>query len=370
MKIETFQLERTQSLWENTVDFNLTETGVHPLTADELLTEKEFQDIRGLRLGYGQTNGSIPLREAIAALYTGATRENVLVTTGSIEANLVAVWSLLERGDELIVVLPNYMQIWGLARAFDIAVKPFFLKHENQWQPDLDALRRLIGPNTRMIAVCHPNNPTGAVMTQATCDALIELARETDTWLYVEEIYRGAELTDRHTPSFYGTYEKTIVTGGLSKACALPGLRIGWLAGPAQVMADAWSRRDYTTIAPAILSDAMAVVALQPQKRLWIQQRNQARLRHNLAYLQRWVDGHGDLFHFIPPRAGGMAFLRYNLNIKADDLVERLRTEKSTLIVSGECFDMDRWIRIGIGVQPEELEGGLERFDEFLMGLP
>lgn len=369
MYIERFELERIQSLWENTVEFNLTETGIHPFTLEELLSEEERRALDHLQLGYGQTNGSIELREAISALYPGADRDNVLVTSGSIEANFVAVWHLLEQGDELVLMLPNYMQIWGLARSFGVEVKPFYLKEERAWQPNLEELPHLVTPKTRMIAVCNPNNPTGAVLSNEAMEEIVRLARKVDAWLYADEIYRGAELDGRETPTFYGRYEKAIVCGGLSKAYSLPGLRIGWLVGPHKIIGELWSRRDYTTIATAVLSNYIAARALQPEKRNWILQRNRAILRENLALLTEWAASYGEVFSFVPPRAGGMVFIRYALDINSTALCERIRKEKSTFIVPGDCFAMDHYLRIGIGSEKGYLKKGLERISEVLSDL-
>ena len=366
MKIEIFELERTQSLWENTVEYNLTETGIHSFTLEELLGQGEIEKLLSLRLGYGQTNGSIELREAVSALYPGTDRENVMVTNGSIEANFITIWSLLDRGDELVLMLPNYMQIWGIARAFDIKVKPFYLKEEMAWQPDLDELKNLITSDTKMIAVCNPNNPTGAVLSEENRKEILQMAKDADAWLYADEIYRGAELSGRETISFHGQYDKVIVAGGLSKAYALPGLRIGWLVGPHQEIANIWARRDYTTIATSILSNKIASSALQPGLRAKILQRNRGMLNENIGVLQKWADSHKGLFEFIPPQAGGMAFLRYNMDINSTELVTKLRKEKSTFIVAGDCFGMDHRVRIGIGSQKDYLMAGLERISETL----
>jgi aspartate/methionine/tyrosine aminotransferase len=366
MQIETFLLERTQSLWENSVEYNLTETGVHPFTLEEMLNPEEIEHLHAIRIGYGQTNGSVALRDAISQMYPGADRNNILVTNGAIEANFVAIWNLLDRGDELVLMLPNYMQIWGLARAFGVTVKPFYLKEELDWQPDLEALKNLMTPKTKLLVVCNPNNPTGAVLHKEAMTEMVRLARQAGAWLYADEVYRGAELTGNETPTFYGMYEKAIVCCGLSKAYALPGLRIGWLVGPQQAIADCWARRDYTTIAPSVLSDHIASRALQPEMRAKILQRNRKMLRENLATLTEWVEKNRDVFGFIPPKAGGMAFLRYDLKINSTELATKLRKEKSTFIVAGDCFGMDHRLRIGIGSENAYLRAGLKRIDALL----
>lgn len=356
MKIEKFELERFQSLWENRVSFNLTESGVHPYRLKELLSEQEIESLIDMRIGYGQTNGSIPLRETISRLYPGTGIENILVTNGSAEANFIAMWSLLEPQDEILFMIPNYMQIWGIIRSFGSRIKPYHLKEELNWKPDLEEIQAQITAKTKMIIICNPNNPTGAVLSEKEMKQIITIAETNHIWIYADEVYRGAELDGNECPSFLNlvnSYDKVIVTGGLSKAYALPGLRIGWLAGPADIIEKAWSHRDYTTIAPGILSDHIAGLVLQPITRRKILQRSRELIKNNLGILIKWIEQHQGLFFLIPPKAGAMAFIRYSLNINSTQLAEKLREDKSILIIPGDFFGMDGYIRLGIGSEKE-----------------
>ncbi len=366
MKIEIFELERTQSLYENTVKYNLTESGIHPFTIEELLDKEEIENLLSLRLGYGQTNGSIELREAISHLYPGADLDNVLVTNGSAEANFINTWCNLDAGDELLLMVPNYMQMWGIARAFGAKVKPFHLREELNWDPDLDELKRLVTPRTKMIAICNPNNPTGAVMSDEAMNEIVRLAKEADAWIYADEIYRGAELDGKETQSFYGLTDKAIICCGLSKAYALPGLRIGWLVGPKKVIEQCWACHDYTSISSGILGNHVAALVLQPERRMKVLNRNRKILRENLSALDEWAEKHQGLFNFIPPRAGGIAFVKYSMNINSSELMTKLREEKSVFIVAGDFFGMDHYLRIGIGSEKNYLMAGLSLFDEVL----
>jgi len=149
MKIEKFELERLLSQYENTVKYNLTESGIHPLTLEELLSKEEIKKLVSRRIGYAQANGSIKLREAISRLYAGADLDNVLVTNGTAEANFINIWCNLDPGDELILMVPNYMQMGGIARSLGITVKPFHLREELDWGPDLEELKNLITPQTK-----------------------------------------------------------------------------------------------------------------------------------------------------------------------------------------------------------------------------
>lgn len=369
MQFETFELERIQSLYENTVKYNLTESGIHPFSARELLSEAEIDTLLDLRLGYGQTNGSIELREAISQHYQGADRDHVLVTNGSAEANFTFAWSNIQPGDEVVVMLPNYMQIWGIARYLGAVVNPFYLKEKLNWAPDLDELEALVTPRTKMICLCNPNNPTGAVLDAGAMDAIVEIARKNDALLHVDEIYRGAELEGDETPTFFGRYDKAIVTMSLSKSYSLPGLRMGWLVGPPALMEKGWAYHDYTSISTTIISQYVATLIMDPVRRKQVLSRGRNLLRANLAAFQQWVERHADLFHFIPPRAGGMALLRYNMGINSTALSDKLRLEKSVFIIPGDCFGMDHYLRIGIGGEKDHLLAGLDLIDETLKEL-
>lgn len=366
MKIEIFELERTLSLWENRVKYNLTESGIHPFTLNEVLSQDEIKELFSIRLGYGQSNGSEELRDAISQLYPGTDMDNVLVTNGSAEANFLAIWTYLEPEDELIYMLPNYMQIWGIARSFGINVKSFHLREELNWGPDLEQLKSLISPRTKMIAVCNPNNPTGAVLSEEEMNEIIRLAEQTDAWIYADEVYRGAEYEGKETPSFLGKYEKAIVCCGLSKAYALPGLRIGWLVGPKKSMEKAWAYHDYTSIGSGIISNRIATLVLRPEPRNKILNRNRRILIENLAAFQEWIGKHNSLFELIPPRGGGIVFPRYNVEINSTELATKLREEKSVFIAAGDLFGMDHYLRIGIGTEKDYFLTGLSLIDETL----
>jgi len=179
--------------------------------------------------------------------------------------------------------------------------------------------------------------------------------------VYADEVYRGAELDGIETPSFRGLSEKSMVCGGLSKAYALPGLRLGWLVGPVESIADSWAYHDYTSITAGILSHHIGEIALSETVRPWILERNRSMLRENLQIALDWVRSFGDVLHFVPPQAGGMAFMHYNLDINSTDLAHWLRTEQSVFILAGDCYGMDGYFRIGIGAEKESLVAGLER---------
>jgi len=367
MKLVPFEMERWQSLWEHSVEINLSESGAEPLSLRELLRdEAAIPSFMDHPLAYSQGNGTPELRSAIADLYRDAGPDEVLVTNGSSEAALVALWHLVEPGDEVVVMLPNYMEAWGLVQMFGGTVKPLWLREDLGWQFDPEGLKSLVGRKTKAIAICNPDNPTGMVMAEAQRKAILDAARDHGAWLLSDEVYIGAEREGPETESVWGDYERTIVFNGLSKAYGLPGLRIGWALGPPETIATLWGFHDYTTLTPTYLSDRLAQIALSPSRRAEILARTREIIRRNYDELRRWIEGHGPLLAHIPPKAGAICFVRYGWDVNSSDLAWRLMKEKSTLLVPGDHFGMDGFLRIGMGHAGTELSRGLARVDELL----
>lgn len=367
MKIQPFELERWQSIWENEVELNISESGVHPLSTSELIPDAAaLQKILDVPQYYPQTNGSEELRSRIAELYPGAKAENVLVTCGGSEANFVATWALLEPGDEVVFMMPNYMQIAGIARAFGATVKPLWLREELQWGVDLDELPRLIGPKTRLVAICNPNNPTGSVLKKEERGAIVAAAEKVGAWILADEVYRGAEFDGSMTTSFWGGYERILCTAGLSKAFSLPGLRTGWVVGAPKVVEKLWGYHDYTSIGPSMLTDRLASVALEPKRRAWILNRTRETLLRSYPPLRAWLDSHADSFSHVPPKAGAIAWAGLRRGQNSLQMAEQLREKKSVLLVAGEQLGMESFVRFGFGGDTEQLQKALGRVDEWL----
>lgn len=368
MRIEPFELERWQSLHEHQAEINIAESGVEPMTTAELIEDpRERAAILEIPHGYPQTNGSALLRERIAALYPGAGPENVLVTNGCAEANFLLAWSLLGPHDAFVFMEPNYLQLGGLARAFGAEVIPLPLHERLNWAPDLEDF--FSGPSDRpirMIAVCHPNNPTGAVLDEPAMERICREAGRSEAWLLADEVYRGAEFAEQISPTFWGRYERVVCTGGLSKAYGLPGLRIGWVVGPASLVEQLWSHRDYTSICPTALSDRLASAALAPERRTRIRERTRRILHGNYALVEGWLGGlQGRLIH-CRPAAGAIAWVRDAAGGDTDRLARVLLEKSGVLVVPGEQFGMRSHLRIGFGGDPEQLTIALERIGEWV----
>ena len=369
-KFQPFVMERMMSKFEKAVDYNLSESGVHPLTLKELIQgdPDELDGLLSLEMDYAHANGIPELRRNIAALYPGAGPENVLVTVGAIEANYDILWGLLSAGDEIAVMLPNYMQIWGLAKNLNLHLKTFSLDEKTGWALDLDGLKSTVTAKTKLIAVCNPNNPTGYILTNEEMEAVVEAARRADAWILADEVYAGAErLTDEQTPSFYGKYEKVLAVGSLSKSYGLPGLRIGWAVGPVEVIDELWARHEYLTLSATMLSNHLAAYALSPQVRPRLIQRARNFIRRGYPVLQEWMNTHGEILSAAPPQAAAIAFVKYRLDIPSTKLTDRLREEKRVLIVPGEHFGLDRFVRISYGLPHDYLTPALGRISDLIL---
>lgn len=375
MKIEKFEMERMQGLYENKVELNLSESGVLPLKVFELLDgEEDVERFLANGLSYNATDGSKLLRERIAQFYVGCKPENVTVTNGGSEANYITLWTLLEPGGRLAFMIPNYMQALGLGHAYADGVDTFQLKLQKEdgqyrWALDVESLKRAVTPKTNVIMLTNPNNPTGAVLNEAEMDTVVDIAQRAGAWLVVDEIYRGGEVQGDTSPTFWNRYEKTVITSGLSKAFGLPGLRIGWVVAPQQLIEELWIRHDYLTLSPSLLSDYLGAIAMEPQRREALLARTRQIICNNLPPVEEWFLKRGDIFTYVRPRAGAIMYCKYNLPIKSTELIERLRMEQSVLLVPGDQFGLGRGIRIGYGYDVGETIKGLDRTDALIRTL-
>jgi aspartate/methionine/tyrosine aminotransferase len=266
-------------------------------------------------------------------------------------------------------MVPNYMQGWGLGRHFGAGSDAFHLRlteggDARRWALDTDELERAVTAHTRILWVTNPNNPTGAILSEEEMDVVVRAARGAGAWLVADEIYRGAELSGQTTPTFWGRYERVIVTSGLSKAFGLPGLRTGWAVAPPDVIEQMCIHHDYTTLTPNMLSERLATIAMEPSRREAILARTRGILRRNLPRVQEWIGEHHDILSHVAPLAGAIVYVAYDLPVESGPLIDSLRREHSVLIVPGAQFAMGKYFRIGYGSDPEYTAKGLARVSD------
>ena len=358
-----FALERMMSVWENQVDYNLSESGIEPLAIEGLMEDpKQIEELLSRGLNYPQSNGILELRENIAALYPGATPDNIIVTTGAAQANFTTLLTLMEPDDEIVVMLPNYMQIWGITQNFGLNLRTFTLKEELDWAVDFEELDRSVTDKTKLIAICNPNNPTGHIMTPAEMEAVVLAAERAGAWLLADEVYAGAErVAEEVTPSFWGRYDKVLAIGSMSKAYGLPGLRLGWVIAPQETAKQIWARQDYITIGNTMLGNILAAHALSPEVRPRVIDRTRDYIKRGYSNFESWAQRNDALFSWVPPQAAAIVFVRYYVEANSSELCERLIRDHSTYVVPGDHFGLDGHLRISFGLPEDYLNDGLDR---------
>jgi aspartate/methionine/tyrosine aminotransferase len=358
-------MERMQSAWEHRIKYDLSESGVEAMTLEE--ATRDARELMQTRIGYAEGVGRDGTRTLVASFHGGASIENVVITTGTSEANYLAITTLVSPGDEVVIVMPNYMQLHGLATGLGARVREVWLREERGWTLDLDALTAVVSAKTKLICVCTPNNPTGQALSRADIARVVEIADRHGTWIIADEVYRGAELSGDESASFSGRGERVMVTGGLSKVYGLPGLRIGWLVAPTERVRAALELKDYTTIAPATLSDLLAEIALERRDELL--KRARFLVTERWPALEDWAASHSRELYWTPPQAGAVCFFSYKFPIESMAFVDRLIRDYSTMVVPGVHFRAERHLRIGFGMEPRLLHAGLAAIDRLLSEL-
>lgn len=376
MKIEPFALERWMTTYETRVDCDIAESGIFPLTTNELLDlgpaaarEEALARLLDLRLGYSEAPGSLALRSALAATYRATGPDEILVTTGAIEANFLLFNVLLNRGDHVVVVHPAYQQLESVPKAIGCDVSRWRPRDDAGFRFDVEDLAALVTPTTRLIVVNTPHNPTGAMLSTEEVRRVYALAEEAGATVLVDEAYRWLDLPGGNPvpPPARDLGPRAISVGTFSKPFGLPGLRIGWMAAPADVVARCWELRDYVSLSPGRLNDALALLALEHLDP--IRERTGRIVGRNLAAADAWFAEHADLARWTPPRGGLLALVRYAADVPSRDLANRLAEEAGVMLAPGSAFGYEGFLRIGIGQEPTIFAEGLARTARFLSHL-
>lgn len=373
MKIKPFAIEEWMNEYEQDAIYNLAETCVDSLSLEELVTisggnyDDFFRSIADKKLTYGYITGSPALKKNIAKLYKVMKPENILSMNGAIGANFLVLYSLIEPGDEVVCVDPTYQQLHSVPESFGATVKRLRLSQENNFLPNLEELETLVSSKTKLIIINNPNNPSGSVMDSSYLTKIVEIARDNDAYILCDEVYRGLwQDTNVHIPAIADLYDKGISTGSMSKSLSLAGLRLGWIAGPKEIIEICLTRRDYTTISNGLIDDLLAVHALENYNKLM--ERNLKIVRDNLQLLDEWV-AQEDKISYIKPKGGTTAILKYDTDLSSKEFCTNLYNESGTFLAPGSCFDLEGTVRIGYACSTKVLQDGLEKLSEYLRKL-
>ena len=362
-----FHVEQFLSELEHGVVYNYSESGVHPMKVDELLsiTGLDPDVIWNTVLDYPQVNGSTLLREHISKMYAGTDAENILVTAGASEANTLVANTLLEPGDNMVAFRPIYEQLTGDVLNRGIEVRYVDMDPLNDWKIDPQAVMDAVDENTKVIHIINPNNPTGRVVNPEERDGIIAAAAKVGAWIVADEDYIGTERdTDEVTKSFWGDYEKVVALNSMSKAYGLPGLRLGWMVAPKDVITDSWRRHEYATVAAATLSMRLAEAALAEPARGKLVERARRLIRTGFDTLIDELKTHEGVFTVSPPQASAMSFIRFDLPIDSETLCRRLHAEEDVLVIPGSRFHVENHFRFSSALPEAHLRAGLGRLNK------
>jgi len=369
MKIREFEVEIWMDRYETSCTYNLAETCVKSITTGELLAlsgrrDEVIAQLEATALTYGPIPGSERLRGLVADMYRGQSPDHVTITHGAIGANALVHRSLVEPGDHVISVLPTYQQHYSIPESFGARVDLLRLRPQQGWLPDLAELEALVTPQTTLIAINNPNNPTGSLMDAATLSKIAEIADGVGAYVLCDEVYRGInQHGDGWSASIVDLYGRGISTGSMSKPFRLAGLRLGWIVAPAEVTAEVRVQRDYDTISVGRIDDLLACVALEHRETILAGSRDLT--RRNLAILDRWVTSRDDV-DFVKPAAGTTALIAYTAPIGSYEFCTRLMERTGVMVTPGAAFDIEGTFRIGFADDTDTLEKGLELLGEYL----
>lgn len=362
MKIESFKIEEWMNKYEASATYDLTTTCIAPLSVNELPFEKSIFDVK---LSYGDILGSNRLKTAIKSLYTNQELENITVTHGAIGANQLVFLSLLEKGDEVVSIVPTYQQHYSIPKSLACNVKLLFLKEENNWLPDLEELKKLVTKKTKLLCLNNPNNPTGAVIPDKMLMEIVDIAKENNCWILSDEVYRGLNLTDNaYSISVADIYDKGISVGSMSKTYSLPGLRVGWIASRLDLINEINHQRQYNTISVSILDDYFASIAIENREK--IADRNFKIMKNGIKILKAWLDKNPDI-DCVLPSGGTTVLIKYNLDIPSKVFCKNLQDATGVALLPGETLEMEGYARLGFCA--ENLAPALEKISEYIKGL-
>lgn len=370
MKIKPFAVEEWMNAWEVGAKYNIAETCVDSISMNELFEltgedKTEFLNrLCARRLSYGDIEGLPEFRKGVCGLYKTLNIENIVPTHGASGANHHVFYSLISPGDRVVSIMPTYQQLYSIPESYGADVQVLHLRKENNYLPDLEKLRRLVTPETKMICINNPNNPTGALMSEQLLREIVEIARSADAWILCDEVYRHLSQEDDWCPSIVDLYEKGISVSSMSKVFSLAGLRLGWIAThDRSVVKSCLSHRDYNLVSCGVFDEMLAAAALKHRDKLL--ERSRKIVRENLQILDDWVSSEPHV-SYVKPKAGTTALVYYDLDIPSYEFCEEMYKKTGAFVTPGDCFEVPHSMRIGYAYGKQDLIDGLKAISEYI----
>ncbi|WP_346860867.1 aminotransferase class I/II-fold pyridoxal phosphate-dependent enzyme [uncultured Draconibacterium sp.] len=367
MNIAPFELERYFAKYEFSTKYLLSCSDCEPLHLQELLKMADTETLKlwnNLKLAYTESSGHPLLKEEIAKLYTTIIPDELNVMVPE-EAIFIAMNCILEKGDHVVASFPGYQSLYEIANAMGCEISKWQPNFTNGWKFDVEKLKSLLRPNTKLLVINFPHNPSGATVSKAEFYEIIELCRQNNTLLFSDEMYRFLEYSaDNRLPSASDLYENAISLFGMSKSFALPGLRIGWLSSKnKKLMNKIGAFKDYTTICNNAPGEILSIIALQNKHK--ILDRNLKLISENLQLLDSFFANYKNLFEWHKPLAGPISFPKLTTNIHIDEFCKILVTEYETMLLPSSVYGFQgNFFRIGFA--RKDLNEGLIQLENFV----
>lgn len=371
MKPTLFKLEHIFERFEHVPDMNvLGASDAESYRVGDLMNLADHPlDLEDISLGYDQVSGNQSLRQAIAASYSSdCSFENILVTNGASEGILLAMHVLLSPGDQALICEPAYQGLSEMAKSAGATVTNYHYSESNGFQPDLELIKKELKTRKyKVLLLNSPHNPTGQVINETALRTLLALAGEVDTQVIVDEVFHGIWINHEPVPTAVNLDLKAITIGALSKVFGLPGLRIGWLAGPRCFIEKCKELRYYTSLTPPSIVQQVGEIAVRQKQQ--ILKRSQGNVLQNYDHVITWLESHRQFFDYVEPRGGTVMLIKLKLEISTKEFVEDLATKHRVFLVPCTwAFGMEAgYLRLGLGGNPSAFRDGLTTVAEYLL---
>ncbi len=368
MKIAHFKVEDWFNEFEKLSKYDMADTCVESLSLEELFSitgnkDKHLKHILKQKLNYGDIQGSEYLKTGITKLYNNTiSTKNITITHGAIGANQLVMLATIEKGDKVVSIIPTYQQHYSIPESIGANVEKIFLQEKNNWLPNIEELK-LKAQGAKIICMNNPNNPTGAVMPDSMLKEIVQIARENNSYILCDEVYRGLEHGGNISKSIIELYEKGISTGSMSKVYSLAGLRLGWIATNDEILNDIIIQREYNTISVSTIDDYFAGLALENSEK--IIKRNITKILDGKKIVSDWIQQEPHI-SWIEPQGGTTALLKYDLEMSSVELCKKLLNDTGILFLPASAIDAEGYLRIGYCSNVKTLQEGLSKFSNWL----
>ena len=368
MDIKTIGVEEWLNVWEKSATYDIAQSTVSSMTMAEILDLDDeggktfYERLDAEKMNYGWIEGSPEFKQEVASLYRTVSPDNVLQTNGATGANLLALLALVQPGDHVIAEYPTYQSLYEIPRTLGAEVEYWHLRQELDWNPDIEELKRLVRPNTKLVCINNASNPLGTVLNATMLKQIVEVADSVGAYVLSDEVYLPL-CSEEPFVSMADLYDRAVVTNSLSKTYSAPGTRIGWTVSNGELANLFRIYRDYTLICGGVFNDALAVHILENRQK--VLERNRAIVSHNLAIVDEWIATQHRVSWFRPQYVS-TSFIELDIPLDDEQFCKDLLRDYGVLLVPGSRFELPRGARLGYCAPEPVLREGLARLGQAL----